>query len=100
MIGIWPRHKLVDGSDDDAARVRVLVQGRGLGAWRTTAPTPTIEVDNAPQDRAAGRDRQLEVAVATALEAIARDGVARPDFGPRPQLAAPPLPPRPARPAS
>ena len=37
------------------------------GASRTTAPIRDIEVDNAPQDAAAGRDRQLEVALQTAL---------------------------------
>ena len=46
------------------------------GASRTTAPIPTIEVDNAPQDAAAGRDRQLEVAVATALAAGRHGAVA------------------------
>ena len=54
---------------------------------------PQVEVDNAPQDGAAGRDRQLETALATALQAIEREGVDRPVFGPRPNLAAPPLPP-------
>ena len=56
---------------------------------------PQIEVDNAPQDAAAGRDRQLEVALATALKEADRDGALKPDFGPRPNLARPPLPPRP-----
>ena len=55
---------------------------------------PQIEVDNAPQDAAAGRDRQLEKALAVALEEIAKARPGVPDFGPRPQLARGPLPPR------
>ena len=71
--------------------------------WRVEnyGTDPQIEIDNAPQDDAhgagfghPGRDRQLDHALATALEEIARVGVARPDFGPRPHLRAPGLPPR------
>ncbi|WP_425256875.1 S41 family peptidase [Rubrivivax sp. RP6-9] len=99
VIGIWPRHTLVDGSTTTQPEYAFWFKDVGWGV-ENHGTDPDIEVDNAPQDRAAGRDRQLEVAVATALAAVAREGVARPDFGPRPQLAAPPLPPRPARPGS
>jgi tricorn protease len=59
---------------------------------------PQVEVDNAPQDaRRRPRPAARDVALATVLAAIDRDGVMRPDFGPRPQLAAPPLPPRAGR---
>jgi hypothetical protein len=40
------------------------------------------------------RDRQLAAAVAEALKSLARQGVTRPDFGPRPQLAQPVAAPR------
>lgn len=94
VIGIWPRHLLVDGSTTTQPEYAFWFRDVGWGV-ENHGTDPTIEVDNAPQDRAAGRDRQLEVALATALERIAADGVSRPDFGPHPQLAAPPLPPRP-----
>jgi tricorn protease len=55
---------------------------------------PGIEVDNAPQDAAAQRDRQLETALATALQLIAGARPSVPAFGPRPNLARTPLPPR------
>ena len=55
---------------------------------------PTIEVDNAPQDAAANRDRQLETALATVLDLIERGKMARPAFDDRPNLARKPLPPR------
>ena len=93
VIGISPRHALVDGSQTTQPEYSFWFKDVGWGV-ENYGTDPQIEVDNAPQDGAAGRDRQLEVALATALEAIARDGVSRPAFGPRPNLAAPPLPPR------
>lgn len=93
VIGIWPRHALVDGSQTTQPEYSFWFKDVGWGV-ENYGTDPQIEVDNAPQDGAAGRDRQLETALATAFEAIARDGVSRPDFGPRPNLALPPLPPR------
>ena len=55
---------------------------------------PEIYVDNAPQDAASGNDRQLEKALEVALDAIKAAGTPVPPFGPRPQLARGPLPPR------
>ena len=56
---------------------------------------PDIEVDNAPQDHAAGRDRQLETALATAPEKIGPSAAPVRRDGPRPRLVRPALPPRP-----
>ena len=54
-----------------------------------------------PANAAAGRDRQLEVALATVQAAIEREGVSRPADAARPHLAPPPLPlPRPCLPCS
>jgi hypothetical protein len=50
-------------------------------------------VDNAPQDAAAGRDRQLEAALAVAQE-LAAKAAAAPAFDQRPKLARLPLPKR------
>lgn len=96
VIGIWPRHPLADGTLTTQPEFSFWFKDVGWGV-ENHGTDPQIEVDNAPQDRAAGRDRQLEVALATALAAIEREGVMRPDFGPRPQLAAPPLAPRAGR---
>jgi tricorn protease len=93
VIGIWPRHALIDGSQTTQPEYSFWFKDVGW-AVENYGTDPQIEIDNAPQDRAAGRDRQLEVALATALAAIEREGVAKPNFGPRPNLAAPPLPPR------
>ncbi len=93
VIGIWPRHLLADGSTTTQPEYSFWFKDVGWGV-ENFGTRPTVEVDNAPQDAAAGRDRQLEVALATALQAIERQGVARPQFGPRPNLAVPKLPPR------
>jgi tricorn protease len=96
VIGIWPRHKLIDGTDTTQPEYSFWFKDVGW-AVENYGTDPTIEVANAPQDdafNAPGRDRQLAAAVAEALAAIDRQGVSRPDFGPRPQLRPRPLKPR------
>ncbi len=93
VIGIWPRHTLADGTTTTQPEYSFWFKDVGWGV-ENFGTEPQVEVDNSPQDAAAGRDRQLEVALATALEAIERDGVSRPAFTERPVLAAGPLPPR------
>ena len=93
VIGIWPRHALVDGTETTQPEFSFWFKDVGWGV-ENYGTDPTIEVDNAPQDAAAGRDRQLEVALATALDLIETEGARAPEFGPRPQLARAPLPPR------
>ncbi len=92
VIGIWPRHKLVDGTETTQPEFSFWFSDVG---WRVEnyGTEPDIDVDNAPQDAAAGRDRQLERALQVALERVAQHA-ATPSFGPRPNLARPPLPPR------
>ena len=92
VIGIWPRHPLVDGSETTQPEFSFWFSDVG---WQVEnyGTDPDIDVDNAPQDALAGRDRQLERALEVALERVAQhDGAPR--FGPRPNLARPPLPPR------
>lgn len=90
VIGIWPRHALADGSTVTQPEYSFWFRDVGWGV-ENFGTEPTIEVDLAPGE--AG-DRQLEVALATVLARIDREGVSRPAFGPRPRLAPPPLPPR------
>jgi tricorn protease len=98
VIGIWPRHTLADGSTTTQPEFSFWFQDVGWGV-ENHGTDPQVEVDNAPQDAAAGRDRQLATALATVLDAIKREGVSRPAFTERPRLAPPPLPPRSAGPA-
>jgi tricorn protease len=96
VIGIWPRHTLIDGSQTTQPEYSFWFKDVGW-AVENHGTDPDIEVANAPQDdafNAPERDRQLAAALAEALAAADRQGVSKPDFGPRPQLAAPPLPPR------
>jgi tricorn protease len=93
VIGIWPRHKLVDGTETTQPEFSFWFRDVGWGV-ENYGTDPTIEVDNAPQDARDGRDRQLETAVDTALALIERSGAARPQFEPRPKLARGALPRR------
>jgi len=84
VIGIWPRHLLVDKGVSTQPEfsywfsdVKWDVENRGT--------EPDIEVDIAPHDHAAGRDPQLEKGIE--LIAAQMDGVALPAFDQRPDLS-------------
>jgi len=96
VVGIWPRHRLVDGSETTQPEYSFWFHDVGWGV-ENYGTDPTIEVDNAPQDAAAGRDRQLEKAVETAIELVKKAKLVKPAFDKRPQLARGKLPPRPKR---
>ncbi len=96
VVGIWARHPLIDGTMTTQPEYSFWFKDVGW-AVENYGTDPDVVVDNAPQDdafNAPERDQQLAKALAVALEAADRLGVARPAFGPRPQLAAKPLPPR------
>jgi tricorn protease len=93
VIGIWPRHPLVDGTVTSQPEYSFWFKDVGW-AVENYGTDPDIEVDNLPHDAASGRDRQLETAVDTALQLVERQGVSRPEFGPRPVLCRPRLPRR------
>ncbi len=92
VIGIWPRHKLVDGTETTQPEFSFWFRDVGWGV-ENYGTDPTIEIDNAPQDAIEGRDRQLESALETALKLI-ESTPAKPTFEPRPNLARSKLPPR------
>ena len=91
VVGIWPRHKLIDGTETTQPEYAYWFSDVGWGV-ENHGTDPTIEIDNAPQDAATGNDRQLEVALATALAQIDRLGVTAPQFAPGPDRARPPWP--------
>jgi tricorn protease len=90
VVGIWPRHALVDGSGTTQPEFAFWFSDVGW-AVENYGTDPQIEIDNAPQDAAAGRDRQLEVALQTALDQVAQVRRTAPDFEPRPNLRPPGL---------
>lgn len=62
VIGIWPRHALVDGTITTQAEFSTWFTDVGWGV-ENYGTDPTIEVDITPQDHAVGRDTQLERAL-------------------------------------
>lgn len=93
VIGIWPRHPLVDGS---------LVSQPEFSFWFTDVHfavenygvDPDVELEILPDDWAAGRDPQLDKAIALSLEAVQAAMLPMPDLTDRPRLSLPTLPPR------
>ncbi len=88
VIGIWPRHFLVDRSVTTQPEFSFWFSDVG---WQVEnyGTDPDIEVEITPQDWAKNYDRQLEAAVKTALGELKTTPAVVPDFGPRPVLALP-----------
>jgi tricorn protease len=91
VIGINPRHKLVDGTETTQPEFSFWFMDVGF-AVENYGTDPDVEVDNAPQDARAGRDRQLDAALGVALDLA--ESAAKPAFGEKPLLRRNPLPPR------
>jgi len=91
VIGINPRHKLVDGTETTQPEFSFWFRDVGF-AVENYGTDPDVEVDNAPQDARAGRDRQLDAALDVALD-LAKSAT-KPAFGERPLLRRNALPPR------
>jgi len=70
VIGIWPRHRLVDGTQTTQPEFAFWFEDVG---WRVenygTEPDERVEIQ--PQDWAAGRDPQLERALELGMERLA-----------------------------
>ncbi|MFF2021312.1 S41 family peptidase [Streptomyces sp. NPDC058171] len=71
VVGIDSRYRLVDGTLVTQPKYAFWLEGQG---WEVEnhGVDPDVEVVQAPQDHAAGRDRQLDEAVRIALDALAR----------------------------
>ncbi len=93
VIGIWPRHRLVDGTVTTQPEFSFFFDDVG---WRVEnyGTDPDIEVDNAPQDYARGADPQLDRAIQVALDELDKRPPHRPRPTDRPMRVAPRLPPR------
>ena len=93
VVGIWPRHGLADRTSTTQPEFSFWFTDVGW-AVENYGTDPDIDVDNAPQDCAAGRDRQLETALSVTLARIETSLPIRPSPKLRPVLAHGPLPPR------
>ncbi len=93
VIGISPRHPLVDGTTTTQPEYSFWFEDIGWNLENHGA-APDIEVDIAPHDYAAGRDPQLERAIAEALRLLVLKPVVLPRLEEIPSRALPKLPPR------
>lgn len=86
VIGIWPRHTLVDKSVTTQPEFSFWFNDVG---WQVEnyGTDPDIEVEITPQDWAKNYDRQLETAVKVLLDDLKKNPVSMPDFGSKPILA-------------
>lgn len=79
VVGIWPRHPLVDGTVTTQPEFSFWFNDVGYGV-ENYGTDPDIEVENRPQDVVAGRDPQLERAAAELLRMLKENPVALPEF--------------------
>ncbi len=97
VIGIWPRHALVDGTVTTQPEFSTWFVDVGWDV-ENYGTDPDIFVELSPQDAAAGKDPQLQRALAEIKKQMAAWKPARlPDMKNRPNLAAPKLARRPNR---
>jgi tricorn protease len=91
VIGIWPRHLLVDGTTTSQPEFSSWFEDVG---WRIEnyGTAPDIEVDIKPQDYAANEDTQLLRGVQEILKILKQNPLPIPDFGSKPNLVLPKLP--------
>ncbi|MFV1959152.1 MAG: S41 family peptidase, partial [Planctomycetota bacterium] len=91
VIGIWPRHALVDGTLTTQPQfANWFVEG----GWSVEnhGTDPDIEVDIRPQDFAKGRDPQIERAIQEVEKIIRREKPKLPKLPPHPSRKPPRLP--------
>ncbi|HEY7994750.1 MAG TPA: PDZ domain-containing protein [Candidatus Eremiobacteraceae bacterium] len=94
VIGIWPRHPLVDGTVTTQPEFSFWFTDVGWNV-ENYGTDPDYDVDIAPHDSHAGRDPQMDKALELALSALESNATVIPDFADRPSLPIPTsLPPR------
>ena len=91
VVGIWPRHALVDGSVTTQPEFSFWFADVGWGV-ENYGTEPDIAIDNTPQDYARGVDAQLERAIAEGLKLLAENPPRMPEFEGKPSRALPELP--------
>jgi len=91
VVGIWPRHALVDGTVTTQPEFAYWFEDGGFGV-EGHGTDPDVEVEIRPQDHAKGLDPQLERGIAEAMALVEKTKPRIPDPGPRPDRRPPPLP--------
>jgi tricorn protease len=85
VVGIWPRHSLVDGTLTTQPEFAFWFTDVGWGV-ENYGTDPDIEVEIRPQDHAAGIDPQLDRALAEVMKAVRKSKPAKPDMKRRPNI--------------
>jgi tricorn protease len=93
VIGIWPRHALVDGTLTTQPEFSYWFSDVGWNV-ENYGTDPDIVVEYLPQDYAAGRDPQLERGISEVMAQIDDLDVVLPDMRRRNSRKIPKLPPR------
>jgi len=91
VVGISPRHALVDGSRTTQPEFSFWFEDVGWGV-ENYGTDPDIEIDNTPQDYAKGKDAQLERSIKEVLKLMEKNPPKLPRFDKRPNLKLPKLP--------
>ncbi|MDF1702321.1 MAG: PDZ domain-containing protein, partial [Planctomycetota bacterium] len=94
VVGIWPRHALVDGTITTQPEFAHFFIDTGWGV-ENYGTDPDIEVDITPADWVKGRDPQMERGLAEIEKIIRKEKPKIPDMRKRPSLKVPKLPKRP-----
>ena len=79
VVGIWPRHSLIDGTLTTQPEFSSWFKDVGFGV-ENYGVDPDYEVDELPEDKSQEIDRQLEKAMEVALLEIENNKVLKPDF--------------------
>jgi len=93
VVGIWPRHALVDGAVTTQAEFAHWFDDVAYDV-ENYGTDPDIEVDIKPQDWALGKDPQMETGLREVRRLIREMQPKVPAMGPKPRLARPRLPKR------
>jgi tricorn protease len=93
VVGIWPRHQLVDGTVTTQPEFSFWFADVGWGV-ENYGTDPDIEVINRPQDYRDGVDAQLDRGISEILSLLEQNPPQLPSFEDRPDLSLPTLPAR------
>ena len=93
VVGISPRHRLVDGTVTTQPEFSFWFSDVGFGV-ENYGTDPDIEVENRPQDWVQGVDAQLERTIQEIISLLETNPPKQPDLAGQPNLALPKLPPR------
>ncbi len=90
VVGIWPRHALVDGTVTTQPEFSIWFKDVG---WKVEnyGTVPDIEVEITPNDYMLGLDPQLDRAVSECLRLLAENPPLQPNLDERPDLSLPTL---------